>query len=336
MTDAAPNPVLAEVWRGEILECVHRGAAAVCGPDGTLEMAWGDVARAHLPRSACKMIQALPMVDSGAADRAGLDARHLALACASHGGAAAHTGLVRAWLAGLGLDQGALRCGTHAPLDPAARAELRKRGETLDQTHHQCSGKHTGFLTLARDIGAGPEYHAPDHPVQRAVADALAETCGEMPGGPVIDGCSAPNFAVSIRGLATAMARFARPEGALSGKRGEAALRLAAAMKAHPLLIGREGGEATLFTRAASGGTAAKTGAEGGLVAILPEAGLGVAVKIDDGGERAAAAAMAELLARLGVLDRADPVYLGAARAPVLTTRGQVAGEIRAGAALRG
>ncbi len=333
MTEAA-NPVLAEAWRGGLLERSHRGAAAVCRPTGEVVWAAGDIARVHLPRSASKMLQALPMVESGAADAAGLDDRHLALACGSHGGAAVHTGLVRAWLASLGLGEGALRCGAHLPLDAEARAEMRATGARPGQIHHQCSGKHTGFLTLAARLGGGAEYHAPHHPVQRAVAEATAELCDETPEGPAVDGCSAPNFAVSIRGLATAMARFAAPEPALSGARAAACARLAAAMAAHPVLIGRAGSDATRLTAASMGGAAAKTGAEGGFVAILPSLGLGVALKIDDGNDAAAAAAMAALLARLGVLDPSHPAYAAAAEPALRTTRGAICGALRPAAAL--
>ncbi len=327
--EPAANPVLVEIWRGDILECAHRGTAAICTAEGELVAAWGDVGRVHLPRSACKMIQALPLVESGAADAAGLDARHLALACASHGGTEAHSTLIGPWLDGLGLGAAALRCGTHAPLDGAARLQMRETGQTPSQIHHQCSGKHTGFLTLARHLGGGPEYHDPDHPVQRAVREAMAETSGDAPAGPAIDGCSAPNFAVTIKGLATAMARYARPEAAFSGVRAAAMGRLVAAMKAHPVLIGYGASWATRFTAITRGGTATKSGADGGFAAILPELGLGVAVKIDDGGDKAAAAVMAALLARLGVLDPSDPAFKESAEAPVVNARGVVCGQLR-------
>ncbi|MGF1500180.1 MAG: asparaginase [Paracoccaceae bacterium] len=333
-TVTTANPVLVEIWRGDILECTHRGAAAIATPTGEVVEAWGDVSRVHLPRSACKMIQALPMVESGAADAAGLDARHLALACASHGGTAAHTSIVAPWLAALGLGEAALRCGSHPPLDAATRSEMRAGGGTVTQIHHQCSGKHSGFLTLSRHLAGDPDYHAPDHPVQRAVRAAMAETCGEDPAGPSVDGCSAPNFAVTLQGLATAMARYAAPEAAGSDRRATAMGRLRAAMKAHPVLIGYPASWATRFTWASTGGTVTKSGADGGFAAILPERGLGIAVKIDDGDERAAAAVMAALLARCGVLDRADPSYRQSAEAPIVNVRGIVCGGLRVGADL--
>ncbi|MEM0942950.1 MAG: asparaginase, partial [Pseudomonadota bacterium] len=259
MTEAA-NPVLAEVWRGQILESVHRGSAVVCRADGTIEAAWGDPSRIILPRSSCKMVQALPLVESGIADRRGLTDRHLALACASHQGAAVHTDLARAWLSDLGLAEAALRCGPQIPSDAEARHGLRESGVCADQTHNNCSGKHCGFLTLGQALGGGAEYHEVDHPVQEAVRQATAEVADEELGAFAIDGCSAPNYAMSLRGLATSMARFAVPG---PDGRGRAMARLVGAMAAHPVLVAGERRACTALIRACAGRAVVKTGAEG-------------------------------------------------------------------------
>lgn len=330
MADGKANPVLAEVWRGPVLECVHRGSAVAVDADGNVEAAWGNPDRVMLPRSACKMLQALPLVESGAAEAAGLTDAHLALACASHDGAQLHVDLVQAWLATLGLGDDALRCGGHPPLSAAARHALRASGEPVCQAHDQCSGKHTGFLTFNRHLGGGPEYVDPDHPVQRAVRAATEEMAGETSPGHATDGCSAPNFALTLRGFATALARFARPEAALSGARAHAALSLRNAMIAHPVLVAGEGRSCTALLRACAGRAAVKTGAEGVFAAILPERGLGIAVKIDDGSERGRHAAIAALLARYGALDRAHPAYAAYADAPLPNRRGIDCGRIRA------
>jgi L-asparaginase II len=335
MAEAA-NPVLAEVWRGEILECYHRGTAVVCTPDGEVVEAWGDPDRVILPRSACKMIQALPLVESGAADAAGLGAQQLALACASHLGTARHTGLARDWLAGLGLGEGDLRCGVHSPNDPGTRHQLRTAGQAPDQFHNNCSGKHCGFLTANRHMGGGAEYIDPEHPLQKAVRQATAEATGSEVAGYAIDGCSAPNFAVPLRGLATAMARFAAPETGFRGARATAARRLREAMAAHPELVAGEGRATTALIRACGGRAVVKSGAEAVFTAILPRRGIGIALKIDDGSDRGSQAAMAALLARHGALDRADPAYHCYADAPILNCRGIAHGHIRAAAALTG
>jgi L-asparaginase II len=258
------------------------------------------------PRSSCKMIQALPLVESGAADAAGLTAAHLALACASHQGAAVHTGMVTRWLADLGLAEGDLRCGAHEPSDLTERDRLIRAGEKPCQIHNNCSGKHAGFLTLTRHLKAGPEYVDPAHPVQQAALSAFEEVTGETSPGHGIDGCSAPNFATTVTGLARAMARFAVASDG-GDTRQRAMHRLTRAMAAHPELVAGEGRSCTELMRAMEGRVAIKTGAEGVFVAIIPERKLGLALKIADGATRASEAAVVALLARLGVLDPQHP-----------------------------
>lgn len=329
MTDR-PNPVLVEVTRGPVLECVHRGSIAVCRPDGTLEWAVGTVDRPMLARSACKILQALPMVESGAADRFRLTTEELALACASHNGAEIHTSRIGTWLGTLDLKETDLRCGPQVPNDADARAALRAGRTTPDQTHNNCSGKHCGMLTLGRHLGGGVEYVDPEHPVQRAIRAATADAAREDPAGHAIDGCSAPNFMLSLAGLATAVAGFAAPLAAFSGTRQSAAQRLTGAMMTHPELVAGEGRACTALMRAASGRAAVKTGAEGVFTAILPEAGLGIALKVDDGSARGSEAAMTALLARYGALDAEHPVVARYADAPLLNRRGIDCGRVRA------
>jgi L-asparaginase II len=319
-----------------MLECVHRGTAVVCTASGEVVEAWGDPERVILPRSSCKIIQALPLVESGAAEAAGLTTRHLALACASHRGMEVHTGLAREWLSGLGLGEADLRCGAHVPDDPETAYALRAAGHVPDQFHNNCSGKHCGFLTANRHLGGGPEYIDPDHPLQRMVRQATFEVTGCEISDFAIDGCSAPNFAVSMRGLATAMARFATPEASFAGTRATAARRLREAMLAHPELVSGKGGSSTELMRACEGRAAVKSGAEGMFVAMLPERGLGIAVKIDDGSARGRHAAMAALLARHGALDRRHPLYAAYADAPILNCRGIAHGHVRAAEGLAG
>ncbi|MEM7178176.1 MAG: asparaginase [Pseudomonadota bacterium] len=326
--------ILAEIWRGPILESVHRGTVVVCRPDGEVVDAWGDPARVILPRSSCKMMQGLPLVESGVADRAHLTDAHLALACASHQGAEVHTTLARAWLADLGLAEGDLRCGPQIPDDAAARQNLREHGAKADQTHNNCSGKHCGFLTLGQALGAGPEYVEPDHPVQAAAKQAIADLAGEDLSDFAIDGCSAPNYAMSMQGFATALARYAAPDEVFTSTRAHAMRRLREAMAAHPVLVAGEKRACTRLIRSLSGGAVVKTGAEGVFAAILPAQRLGIAVKCDDGSNRGAEAAITALLARYGALDRSAPVYTDLADAPLRNRRDIVNGHLRAGSAL--
>lgn len=296
---------MAELWRGGLLESTHSGHAVICGPGGTVERAWGDPAAVIFPRSSCKMIQALPLLETSAAEEVGLGSEQLALACASHSGSAKHVAAVGRWLADLGLDPHALRCGSHVPSDPAERDRLIREGEAPCQLHNNCSGKHAGFLTLNRHLGGDAEYLEIDHPVQRAVRTAFEDLTEEASPGFGIDGCSAPNFATSVAGLARAMAFFAAAtDGGNSRER--AAHRLVQAMAAHPDLVAGDGRADTELMRAMDG-VVTKVGAEAVYVAILPQQRMGVALKIVDGSVRAAEAAMARILVSLGALDYDHP-----------------------------
>lgn len=316
-----------ELWRNGMLESSHAGHAVIFGPGG-IEAAWGDPAAAIFPRSSCKMLQALPLLESGAAAAAGLTEAQLALACASHNGAAIHTDAVAAWLAALSLGEGDLRCGAHMPQDKAANKALTCSDTAPCQLHNNCSGKHAGFLTLARHLGAGPEYVELDHPVQRAVKTAFEEVTQETSAGFGIDGCSAPNFACTLTGLARAMQFFAtaNPQGSA---REAAASRLTRAMTAFPELVAGEGRACTELMRAMNGRVAVKTGAEAVFVAILPEQKRSIALKITDGATRASEAAITALLIRLGALDRAHPVVDRLLTGPQRNWRGLITGEMR-------
>jgi L-asparaginase II len=317
--------VMVEVRRGSLGESAHRGHAVVCDASGAIRAVWGDPEAVIFPRSSCKMLQALPLVESGAAE--GLSPERLALACASHQGAAMHVGRVARWLDELGLGAADLRCGPQVPDDRAERGRLREGFEAAGPMHNNCSGKHTGFLALGRHLGAGAEYVEIDHPVQRAVRAAFEEMTGAPSPGWGIDGCSAPNFATTVHGLARAMARMADPRG-LAPVREAAARRLVGAMVAHPLLVAGEGRACSELMAAMGSRVALKTGAEGVFVAILPEQGLGVALKIEDGTTRASECAIVAILARLGVLDPRDPAAARRMTPPVLSRLGELAGSI--------
>jgi L-asparaginase II len=297
---------MAELWRGGLLESTHAGHAVIWGPGG-IEASWGDPATVIFPRSSCKMIQALPLVETGAADAAGLTEAHLALACASHQGESRHVKLAGDWLTAIGLAEPDLRCGSHEPYDRTERNRLIKADESPCQLHNNCSGKHCGFLTVTQHLKAGPEYIEIDHPLQRAVRAATEETTGESVFSWGVDGCSAPNFAVSVAGLARAMQAFAAATGT-GGVRDRAMHRLARAMATYPELVAGEGEATTELMQAMGGRVALKYGAEAVFTAILPDRKLGIALKIADGGKRASETAIAALLVRAGVLDPGHPV----------------------------
>jgi len=320
---ASAHPMV-EIWRGDLLESQHRGHAVVCSSSGDVVESWGDPDQVILPRSSCKMIQALPLIESGAADAANLSTEQLALACASHNGAAIHTERVSAWLATLGLGETDLRCGPQWPDDRPASNGLVKSDTSPCQIHNNCSGKHTGFLTLAQHLRAGPEYIEIDHPVQKMALEAFERMTGETSPTWAIDGCSAPNFAVSITGLARAMALFARASEI------SAAGRLRDAMRAYPELVAGEGRACTELMRAMDHKVTIKTGAEAVYTAILPEQGLGIVVKIEDGTTRGAEAAITALLTKYGVLDGAHPAALKRLGGAMRNRRGLEVGTTKA------
>ncbi len=329
------NPVLVEVTRGMLVESIHRGAIAIANAKGEIVYALGEIEAPTYPRSSLKPIQALPLLESGAADAFGLSDKEVALACASHSGEPMHTSRISAWLLRIGCSPADLACGPHPVRYEPEWEAMIKRGEAPTRLHNNCSGKHTGFLTVARhwDIAtAGYETHG--HPVQRAVAKVLGELSGiegELPWG--IDGCAAPNFALPLSGFARALAKLAAPDDHLPAPRGRAARRIVRAMIAHPELVAGTGRACTILMRACGGRAAVKTGAEGYFAGIVPQAGLGIALKVDDGAGRAAETAIAVILDKLGLLDAN-----GAAReilvAPVTNTRHAVVGERRPARAL--
>ncbi|MEE9387236.1 MAG: asparaginase [Paracoccaceae bacterium] len=297
---------MAEVWRGDILECAHWGHAVVCDTMGNVVQAWGQPDAVILPRSSCKMIQALPLIETGAADAFGLSRVQLALSCASHQAADIHTDPVKSWLSELGLNDDDFRCGPQMPNDREAKVGLIKADTTPCRYHNNCSGKHSGFLTVTKHLKAGPDYVDMSHPLQLAIREAFEDVTGQDSPGFGIDGCSAPNFATSVHGLARAMGFFAgaRNDGPV---RNRAAARLVQAMVAHPELVAGEGRACTDLMRAMGGRVAVKGGAEGCYVAILPDQGLGVALKIKDGASRGSECAIAAILVSLGALDPNHP-----------------------------
>ena len=323
------NPVLVEVTRGGLVESVHRGSIAISKADGNVVFSLGDTATPVYPRSSLKPIQALPLIESGAADKLGLTAENIALACASHSGEPMHTTRVAAWLARIGLGEQDLACGAHPPRFEPVWQEMVRQDAQPTRIHNNCSGKHTGFLTVARHWGIATEgYERHDHPVQQAVAKALGELSeieGALPWG--VDGCTAPNFALPLSGFARALAQLADPRHQPEGRK-RAAGRIFQAMTTHPELVSGTGRACAILMRSAKGRAAVKTGAEGVFAAIVPERGLGIALKIDDGAGRASETVMAALLDRLGILGN-DQEAQEILRAPVRNTRNAIVGERR-------
>jgi L-asparaginase II len=332
------NPVLVEVLRGARVESWHRGAIAVADADGRLVRSLGDTERPVYPRSAIKALQALVLIESGAADRYGLGPQELALACASHGGEPAHVATARRMLALAGLDPSALQCGAHWPLHQPSAQALAREGGTATALHNNCSGKHAGFLCAACALGADrARYIEPDHPVQRAVKATLESLTGSAIGeeNRAIDGCSVPTWAVPLKALALAFARFGTGRG-LAPERAKAAARLRAACAEHPWHVAGTGRFCTEIMQRFGARVFVKTGAEGMFCGALPEQGLGIAMKCDDGAGRAGEVMMAATLSHL--LDaEADRAALAPFVRPTLRNwNGIVVGALRPAEALAG
>jgi L-asparaginase II len=333
---AAP---LVEVRRGPIVESRHRGHVAAVDGEGRLVAGLGEPEAVTYLRSSAKPFQALPLVTSGAADRFGLNEVELAVACGSHSGQDLHAETVAGLLRKIGLDEGFLKCGVHEPFDRETAERLRARGESPGVLRNNCSGKHTAMLALALQLGAPPEtYDHPESPVQQAILRAVSCLSGVGVEKVVMgtDGCGVPVFGMPVRAMALMYARLVAPPAEFDEATRRACGRIAAAMTAHPEMVG---GTTERFDtevmRAARGRVVSKIGAEGVYTAgVLPcEAwprGLGLAFKIEDGEDRRARSTIAiESLRQLGVLDEnAREALAPYSSFPVKNHRGDIVGEI--------
>ncbi len=331
------NPVLVDVTRGPLVESRHRGAVAVVDAAGRAVLALGDVAAPVFPRSAVKAIQALPLVESGAADAFGFGKAELALAASSHGGEPRHVETVEAMLAAAGRGIMDLECGTHMPMSSVAERTLIRADRLAGPQHNNCSGKHAGFVCTACHLGLDPNgYVEPDHPVQRAVTAALSALTDTRldDANRGIDGCSIPAYAIPLERLARAFARMATGEG-LAPARAAAARRILDACMAEPFLVGGSGRFCSEIMPLFPGRLMAKVGAEGVYCAALPDLGLGVALKIDDGAARAAEVAMAAVAGAFLSPDEGRAAAFEALRRPPLRNRrALVVGGLQPAAAL--
>ena len=340
------NPILVNALRGGIVESAHRGALAIVDADGAVHTQLGDIARPIFPRSACKVLQALPLVASGAADRWQLNDEELALACASHGGEPRHVATAAAMLAKAGVDRAALECGAHWPYHDGSIKALAAAGQEPTALNNNCSGKHAGFVCLGCFMAEDKDrraflrgYVKPDHPVMREVSAALQTTTGYDLSNTAMgtDGCSIPTYAIPLRHLAHAFARVATGVGLSAGHQ-LAAQRLRAAVAAAPYMVAGSGRFDTRLMERLGARVFCKVGAEGVHCAAIPELGLGVAIKMDDGNtSRACEVVMAAVVERLLPLNDADAVFVrGFSDLPMKNWNGIEVGQLRADAALRG
>ncbi|MDG1087083.1 MAG: asparaginase [Acidimicrobiales bacterium] len=300
-------PIMVEIRRGDFVESTHQVHAVVATADQVLST-WGDSDRLTMPRSAIKSIQVLPMLALGAAAKFDVSDDEIALASSSHSAEAAHTTAVASWLERIGMDLDALECGPSDPINDDATRSMYRSGQAPTSLHNCCSGKHTGFLTLAKYLEddpafAVPGYLDPAHGVQSRVRDAQALMTGVdlQDQVPVIDGCGIPVYQFPLVSLAQAMARLVTPE-AVPAVFAAAAARVTAALPSRSFLVSGTGRAPYVLTEAATEPMILKGGAEGVMMGALPERGIGFALKCEDGNGRGVDEAVAAVLHQLGLL----------------------------------
>ena len=331
------NPVLVEVTRGDVVESRHRGLVVVVDGDGKVLFSAGDAEAPVFPRSSCKAMQALPLMESGAADAYGFGNKELALACSSHSGEEAHAALARTMLAAAGRDEATLECGAHWSFQQPVLIEQAQRGGKPTAIYNNCSGKHAGFICACCHTGTETRgYVGYDHPLQaeiRGIMEALTgsvlghDNCG-------VDGCSIPTYASPLKGLAHGFAKMTTGVG-LEPIRAKSARRLMEACMAEPFYVAGTNRACTALMQLAPGRIFAKTGAEGVFVAAIPEQGIAMAMKCEDGATRAAESMVAATLARFfGNEPELQARLLTMANTEMFNWNGIKVGEIRVTGAL--
>ena len=326
------NPILIEQTRGTYVENRHRGAFVISDAEGNIIAAAGDISRPVFPRSAIKSMQALAMMTSGAIERFDLTDEELALACASHHGEDVHVLGVTSFLGHVGLAPTDLECGAHQPTNARAREALRRAGEEPTALHNNCSGKHSGMLSVARALGVDThDYVTRNHPVQVAVRRAIETVVGgqlsEDRCG--VDGCSIPTWAAPLSSFARGFARMATGQG-LPDDLANASRRIFDAATSHPLLVAGTGHLDTLVMEAFGGHLMQKGGAEGVQCGAIRDKGWGYALKIDDGNMLASQTLVANLLLQFADPDETQRAVLEKfARQTIKNVRGLEVGEMR-------
>ncbi len=328
---------LAEVTRGGIVESVHEGLVAVVDVDGNLIASLGDPETEIFYRSSAKPFQAIPVIESGAADRFGFTPAELALCCASHHGSQMHQEQVTAMLAKLDLGPDALQCGAPLPADSDELGRILDGVVPRSPLHCDCSGKHTGMIATALQLGYPIEgYLELEHPVHQRILGVMAEVC-RVPAAQFVigtDGCSVPTFGAPIRAFATSWTAIAAPERVPDGtgnQYADALNRLREAMIANPENVSGVGSLVATIMHAGGGDFVCKSGAEGLMCIGVPAAGYGIAIRVADGSYRAHAVAVISTLEQLGLIrpEQTDAILM-AHPTQLRNHNGRHVGDIRA------
>ncbi|WP_281887849.1 asparaginase [Paenibacillus sp. YYML68] len=328
------SAIIAVVRRGELVESLHRGHIVAVHASGQLAAWAGDPRYYTYARSTAKLLQALPLLEEGGVRRLGLTDAEIALVASSHNGEPAHTAAVASILHKAGLDVSALDCGAQEPLHKREADRLKHEHLACGDIHNTCSGKHAGMLALAVLMNESIyKYTSPNHPVQQKMLRIVSEMSGCPPQHITIgiDGCGVPVFGLPLAALAAAYAKLGKPDD-LSPVRQEACRTLLEAIARAPYYIAGTGRFDTRLSEVTDGRVIGKMGAEGVYAATAPAAGLGLALKLEDGAERALYAAATEALLQLGLLTAAEAGALASFhRTDVVNRRGEVVGTIKPG-----
>jgi L-asparaginase II len=316
------------VTRGNVVESSHRVHAAVVGPGDELIGSAGNPEEFTFWRSCAKLFQVIPFLRSGGFDALKWGDEELAITCASHGGEPEHVALVQSMLNDLDLEEGDLACGPHEPSSQRGAKLLRESGERPTRLHNNCSGKHAAMLAGAQHNGWPRKgYEAAAHPLQKAILQEVS-LWTDIPATKIVqavDGCGVVVFGMTLERMARAYARFA----AAAERGDEAPSRVLAAMSGNPFLVGGTDRTDSMLISASKGAVISKVGAEGVHCAMLPSRGIGMAIKVEDGAQRAQIPALLRLLRELDALPSELPDGLRCSlQKPVRNTRGEVVGEV--------
>jgi L-asparaginase II len=325
------HELLAKVYRGSLVESMHHGSVVVVNHQGQLVAHTGNPDFKTFARSTVKLIQALPVIESGAADTFQFSEEDLALVCASHNAEVQHTDRASSILQKAGVSEDKLQCGPHYPYHAGTTEEMRERGEKPRSIHNNCSGKHSGMLALAQHLNAPFDtYTELAHPVQQLNLKTLSEL-SDVPADQIdigIDGCSVPVFGLSLLGLAKAFARVGNPSG-LSEARQKSTRRVLDAIRKHPFYIAGSDRFDTSLIQTTQGRLIGKAGAEAIFAVVIPEKGWGLVAKIADGNNRSLYAVVVETLNQLGLLSESELEALKAFHRPIVKNwKGQEVGHI--------
>lgn len=328
---ASKQPLVVEVLRGPVVESLHHVMAVVVNEIGHVSQYWGNPQFLTMPRSAIKMLQALPLLESGAADKYGLDDKLIALACASHRGEKDHIAALQQWMEKVSIKESAYVCGPHLPYDEASAHDMIRKNQKPTVLCNNCAGKHSAIITTCLHLGEDPTgYEKYEHNAQKRLRKVLTETMrfDHSKTAYGIDGCGIPTYAVPLQSMAVGMSALINSKETPARK--AASERILRAVRSFPFYIAGSDNFATAVIEKSQGRAIVKGGAEGVFCGVLPEKRVAFAIKASDGAGRAAQVAAASLLLQLGGLNETEFKALAKYTQPSVTNwKGDVVGQMR-------